>query len=186
MLFYFKEIKNDNMKTLFLIKSKNNIMYKLYISAVCIFLCSFSVNAQKDGSKDEVSRYKEEVKQTILNFFEGFHEGDTSKIKKTIDHNIAMQTIAKNKEGKLRTVQTDVKKFLDVIHNRPADQRWDERLLLFKIDTDSGIANAWTPYEFYVNDKFSHCGVNVFQLFNDGNSWKIIAIADTRNKEGCK
>ncbi len=161
-------------------------MHKLSIVFLTLFLIGTSVYSQKDTSQDDVSRYKEEVKQTILQFFEGFHSGDTIKIKKTIDDNMVMKTIAETKDGGKKAVQTDVNKFLKAIKGRPAGQRWDERLLLFKIDADSTIANAWTPYEFYFNDKFSHCGVNVFQLFNDGTSWKIISIADTRNREGCK
>ena len=159
-------------------------MYKIFL--ISLLLVSFTAFSQKDASKDDTNRYQKEVKETILKFFEGFHQGDTIKMKETMDENIVMQTITKNLEGKLRTVQTDVKKFVSAIGNRPAEQKWDERLLLFKIEADSLIANAWTPYEFYLNENFSHCGVNVFQLFNDGESWKIIALADTRKRKGCK
>ncbi len=159
-------------------------MYKSIVFTV-LFFC-FTAFSQKDDAKDVVNINKKEVKQTILTFFEGFHAGDTSKIKKTIDPNMVMHTIVTTKEGKKRMVKTDVEKFLNAINDRPVNQRWDERLLLFKIDADSAIANVWTPYEFYLNDTFSHCGVNVFQLFNDGSSWKIMALADTRNRAGCK
>ncbi len=161
-------------------------MYKISIFTFVIFLYSTICHSQKDVSKDDINRYKEEVKETILEFFEGFHSGDTAKMKKTMDYNIVMQTIIRTEGGRMKTRKTDVKKFLEAIHDRTTEQQWDERLLLFKIDADSTIANAWTPYKFYLNDNFSHCGVNVFQLFNDGTSWKIIAIADTRVREGCK
>ncbi len=48
------------------------------------------------------------------------------------------------------------------------------------------MANVWAPYEFYLNNDFSHCGVNSFQLFFDGIQWKIIYLIDTRRKQGCK
>ncbi len=159
-------------------------MYKLSVLVILFF--SFNIIAQKDASKDDTNLYKKQVKETILEFFEGFHSGDTTKMKKTMDQNMVMQTIVKTKEGTIKTRKANVEKFLTAIKNRPAEQQWDERLLLFKIDADSAIANAWTPYEFYLNRDFSHCGVNIFQLFNDGSSWKIIAIADTRYREGCK
>ncbi len=160
------------------------IMYKVSVVTILCFFLNFSYS-QKDLSKDN-SRYKKEVKATILEFFEGFHAGDTSKINKAIDVNMTLQTVVKTKEGAIKIVKTDTQKFLEAIHNRPVEQRWDERLLLFKIEADSSIANAWTPYEFYLNDNFSHCGVNVFQLYNDGKSWKILALTDTRTREGCK
>ncbi len=156
------------------------------LSLLIVVLFSFNAFSQNKVVVGEVNNYKEEVKQTILDFFEGFHSRDTLKMKSTMDKNIVMQTIAKNKKGDTRTVKTDVEKFVLAIKNRPTEQKWEERLLSFKIDTDAFIANVWTPYEFYVNDNFSHCGVNVFQLFNDGKDWKIIAIADTRHREGCK
>jgi hypothetical protein len=159
-------------------------MHKVSIWVVLFFSCS--IFSQKNISKDDQNRYEKEVKQTVLEFFDGFHAGDTAKMRATIDKNIAVQTIVRTKEGEIKTVKTDIEKILTTIKNRPAEQKWDERLLAFKIDADSAIANAWTPYEFYVNDNFSHCGVNVFQLFNDGKTWKIIAIADTRFREGCK
>lgn len=165
-------------------KSKTSIMYKISTVTILFFFMNLSY-AQKDLSKDNI-KYKNEVKTTILNFFEGFHAGDTSKIRKTIDANLSLQTIVKTKEGITKVAKTDTQKFLNAIQNRPVEQRWDERLLLFKIEADSTIANAWTPYEFYLNDKFSHCGVNVFQLYNDGKSWRILTLTDTRTREGCK
>ncbi|WP_299222898.1 nuclear transport factor 2 family protein [uncultured Aquimarina sp.] len=127
------------------------------------------------------------AKQAVLDFFEGFHSGDTVQIKKTIlSMDMVMQTIFKTKDGKVKTNTTKIEKFLEAIHNRPKDQKWLEKLLDFRVDADDRIAQIWTPYEFYVNDQFSHCGVNIFQLFNDGKTWRIIAIADTRKREGCK
>ncbi|WP_299441972.1 nuclear transport factor 2 family protein [uncultured Aquimarina sp.] len=150
------------------------ILFFLFISCNAVF------------SQKEIDENQKNAKQAVLDFFEGFHKGDTIQIRKTIDSNMAMQTISKGKDGKIKTVQTDIGKFLEVIHNRPEDQKWLEKLLSFKIDADAHIAQIWTPYEFYVNDQFSHCGVNIFQLFNDGKTWRIMAIADTRKREGCK
>lgn len=152
-----------------------------FLILVFLFISCNTVFSQK-----EIDENQKNAKQAILDFFEGFHKGDTVQIKKTIDPNMAMQTVSKGKDGSIKTVKTDIGKFLEVIHNRPKDQKWLEKLLSFKIDADAHIAQIWTPYEFYVNDQFSHCGVNIFQLFNDGTTWRIMAIADTRKREGCK
>jgi hypothetical protein len=47
------------------------------------------------------------------------------------------------------------------------------------------MASVWAPYKFYLGDKFSHCGVDVFQLMKTGDGWKIIYIVDTRRKGDC-
>jgi len=61
----------------------------------------------------------------------------------------------------------------------------DEQILSIEIRIDGHMANAWTPYKFYVDENFSHCGVNSFQLINTDVGWKIVHIIDTRHKEGC-
>ena len=60
--------------------------------------------------------------------------------------------------------------------------QFEERLLGHTIHIDGPMAIDWTPYEFYVNGKKSHSGVNVFTLYKDNGQWKIVAIIDTRRK----
>jgi hypothetical protein len=67
----------------------------------------------------------------------------------------------------------------------PKDKKFEEKLLGFNIQVDGNMANAWTPYEFWYEGEFSHCGVNSFQLIKDDGEWKIIYLVDTRRKEGC-
>ncbi|HYD90904.1 MAG TPA: nuclear transport factor 2 family protein, partial [Flavobacterium sp.] len=55
----------------------------------------------------------------------------------------------------------------------------------WQIFVDGGIASAWTPYEFYFEDKFSHCGVNSFQLILEDGKWKITGITDSRRRTAC-
>jgi hypothetical protein len=38
------------------------------------------------------------------------------------------------------------------------------------------------PYQFYIGDKFSHCGVNSFQLVKLQGQWKIQYLIDTQEK----
>lgn len=128
---------------------------------------------------------KREVKQAVDTFFEGFHKGDTALMKTVMADKILMQTAYKNKEGKDILVTDDPNKLITAIADRPEDQKWDERLLDYSIQVDGNMANAWTPYEFWFNGEFSHCGVNSFQLFKDGDQWKIIYLIDTRRRSDC-
>ncbi|WP_246454821.1 nuclear transport factor 2 family protein [Hyunsoonleella aquatilis] len=98
---------------------------------------------------------------------------------------VLMQTAFRNKKGEDVLMTDDPAKFIDAIANRPADQKWEERLLDYSIQIDGNMANVWTPYEFWFNGEFSHCGVNSFQLFNDGGQWKIIYMIDTRRRSTC-
>ena len=133
------------------------------------------------GQEEEIL----EVRKTVDTFFEGFHQGDTTLMKSVMMDKILLQTAYKNKAGEDVLVTDDMQKLVDAVASRPTNQKWDERLLDYSIQVDGNMANAWTPYEFWFNDSFSHCGVNSFQLFKDGNQWKIIYLIDTRRKNGC-
>ena len=126
-----------------------------------------------------------DVKLAVDTFFEGFHKGDTLLMKSVMMDKFTTQTAFKNKKGKDVLVTEESSKIIKAIGSRPADQKWDERLLDYNIQVDGNMANVWTPYEFWFNDEFSHCGVNSFQLFRDNGTWKVIYLIDTRRKAGC-
>ncbi len=143
---------------------------------VLLSIISLQLSAQES---DEVA-----VQRTVEAFFEGFHAQDSTQIKQTIAKGIILQTIAKDKENSEFVKTENFNKFLKSIVGIPKTTKFQEKLLSFNIKVDGSMANAWTPYEFWVNDGFSHCGVNSFQLFKQNNEWKIIYLIDTRHKEG--
>jgi len=91
-----------------------------------------------------------------------------------------LQTIARN--GTVRTVA--IKGFVAQISSLPKDSA-DERITFDLVKVDDGLAIAWTPYQFYYAGKFSHCGVNSFQLVRFNGIWKIQYLIDTRRRENC-
>ncbi|MCF6348704.1 MAG: nuclear transport factor 2 family protein [Flavobacteriaceae bacterium] len=129
---------------------------------------------------------EDEIKEVISLFFKGLQSGDTLTIKKTISNDLLMQTAYTNKEGKSMLRTENVSKFLNAVASKKREDIWEEKLLSYHIQIDGNMANVWTPYKFYFNNDFSHCGVNSFQLFFDGKKWKIIYLIDTRRKQSCK
>jgi hypothetical protein len=47
------------------------------------------------------------------------------------------------------------------------------------------IAVLWAEYDFHLNGKFTHCGIDSFNLLKTTEGWKIAAISDTREVSGC-
>ena len=47
------------------------------------------------------------------------------------------------------------------------------------------VAQVWTEYDFHSGDKFSHCGIDAFTLLKVKGEWKIAAVSDTMQREGC-
>jgi hypothetical protein len=126
------------------------------------------------------------VKNTIDSFFEAFHQQDSSALKKIVANDMVLQTIGKNEAGREVVKTENFSHFLKSIASIPTSTKFEEKLLMYNIQIDGAMANAWTSYEFWVNGSFSHCGVNSFQLFKDEGAWKIIYLIDTRRKEGCQ
>lgn len=148
------------------------------IPVLLFILLSAITNAQ-------TSSEEKAVKQVIETFFEGLHKGDSSLIKKTIHQDIKIQTTTTNREGK-KLLKTETKaQLLKAIASKKPTDIYLEKLLSYTIKIDGNLASVWTPYEFYYNDKFSHCGANSFQLFNNNGRWEIIYLVDMRRRQNC-
>lgn len=143
-----------------------------------IFLLSIGVSFAQESEELKVQK-------TIEAFFDGFHKQDSLLIKQTTIEGVIAQTIGAKKDGATTMRTEDFGKFLKAIASIPDSINFQEKLLSFNIQVDGSMANAWTPYEFWYNDAFSHCGVNSFQLFKQEGEWKIIYLIDTRRRKGC-
>lgn len=122
-----------------------------------------------------------EVQKAVEIFFEGFHSRDSLKIKSVIGENMILQSISESEKGN-RLTDEKASEFINSIVSIPKEVKFEERIISYKIQIDGAMAHVWTPYEFYINGKFSHKGVNSLQLFKEKDKWKIIYIVDTRRK----
>lgn len=120
-------------------------------------------------------------KEVIETFFEAFHQKDTTSLEDFFMHD-ARLTSVQSSIGVVRTKEESVEDFIKAIGSIPDDLSFEERLLGFNVFDASGMTLVLTPYEFYVNGSFSHCGTNVFTLVKKESKWKILALYDTRNK----
>ncbi|MEE1946691.1 nuclear transport factor 2 family protein [Pedobacter sp. KR3-3] len=127
---------------------------------------------------------EEAVKATINQLFEGMRKADTALVRRAFAKQNVMQTIVKGKDGKSEVRTESVDGFIKAV-GTPHAAQYDERIVFTKVLVDANLASVWTDYKFYVGDKFSHCGVNSFQLFKGEDGWKIIYIIDTRRKDAC-
>jgi hypothetical protein len=125
------------------------------------------------------------VKQAIDDFFVAFHAQDSSGLLATVHPNVLVQSIATDSLGKAMVRTEGFQELVAHIIRIPDSIAFQEKLLDYTIQVDGPMAHAWTPYEFWRQGQFHHCGVNSFQLLKEGPSWKIIYLIDTRRKEGC-
>ena len=133
-------------------------------------------------SMQGVFAQNKEIQQSIDTFFEGLHNKDVVKIQSVCDSGLMLQSVSRNEKGEVTLTTDEATKFFAAIAAVPKELEIEEKLLEYKIQFDGAMAHVWTPYEFYVDGKLSHKGVNSFQLYNDKGIWKIVYIIDTRKK----
>ncbi|RYJ38791.1 Molecular chaperone DnaK [Flavobacterium anhuiense] len=143
---------------------------RIYI-IILFLLLGLSSNAQK-----------QEAQKCIESFFEGFHQRDTTKIKLVCADKMILQSISESIVKGNKLSNESAKEFYKSIASIPTSMKFQEKILSYNIQIDGSMAHVWTPYEFYINDKLSHTGVNAFTLFKEKDSWKIIYLIDTRRK----
>jgi len=127
----------------------------------------------------------EGVKAAVNTLFEGMKKGDTALLRSTFAPGGVLQTVVKNREGEVRVMTEPLDSFVVAV-GRPHTEVYDERIQFETVKIDGDLAIAWTPYKFFIGDKFSHCGVNSFQLVKLKGQWKIQYIIDTRRRAGCE
>lgn len=152
-------------------------MFKIQLIAIlALFFLPLCSIAQSD---------KAQVQTIIEQLFEGMRAKNMEAITNSFSAEAIMQTIAPVESG-FQVNNGSVTDFVKRIGETPVEINLDERILEYEIRIDGPMATAWTPYEFYVNGDFSHCGVNSFQLVKFAQGWKIVYIIDTRRKEPCE
>ncbi|WP_165370389.1 nuclear transport factor 2 family protein [Hymenobacter persicinus] len=125
----------------------------------------------------------EAVKQTITRFFEGMRRGDSTVVRSTLAPGAVLHTITTRTGVQVGTEK--VSAFLKAVGTSHPEV-YDERIRFEQVLVDAQLASVWTPYQFYVGTKFSHCGYNSFQLVKLAAGWRIVHIIDTRRKDGCQ
>jgi len=143
---------------------------------IILTICTLKASAQNDEAA---------VKATVNTLFEGMRKSDSALLRKAFAPGAIMQTVAKPKAGGTMVRTDSVEAFIRQV-STPHTEVYDERIQFGAVHIDGDLASAWTPYKFYVGEKFSHCGVNSFQLVRLNGEWKIQYIIDTRRREGCE
>jgi Domain of unknown function (DUF4440) len=60
------------------------------------------------------------------------------------------------------------------------ERMWNPKVLI-----RGSIANVWADYDFHLDGKRTHCGIDSFSLVKSGETWKIAGIVYTVETTGC-
>ncbi len=148
---------------------------KLILLLICFLIYSA---AQAQTAVDS-------VKNTVNNLFLAMKTSDSVLLQSVFTDNAILQTIQKDQSGKVIIKTEKINEFAGFV-GKQEKGILNEQITFEIVKTDADLATAWTPYKFYYKNKFSHCGVNSFQLVRIGGIWKIQYLVDTRRIKGCE
>lgn len=145
---------------------------------IVLTVLAFSISSKAQTAEDS-------VKAVVTNLFTAMIKSDTTLLKSCFADSMVLQTIARSKSGgaevKSETAATFVKSISSL---KPGSA--DEQITFGTVLIDGPLALVWTPYKFYFNGQFSHCGVNSFHLVRFKDGWRIQYLIDTRRRTGCE
>jgi hypothetical protein len=131
-----------------------------------LFLCPLlAIGQQKTSDEDQ-------IKAVILKTFSAMKSVDSVALKSCFTEKAVLQISQIRPEGSI-VREVPIANFVKNVMTRKAGDM-DERVLSWgPILVDHEIATAWVPYEFYLNGKFTHKGVDAFILVKVGEDFKI-------------
>jgi CubicO group peptidase (beta-lactamase class C family) len=122
------------------------------------------------------------VRATVGRLFDGMRERDRAKLASTF--HAGARLFGVGPDGQVR--ETSASDFIESIMSAPEHLLLDEVLDDVEIRSDGPLASIWTYYDFFAGENFSHCGYNAFQLLETAGEWKIVAVSDSRRRDGCR
>lgn len=155
-------------------------MTRIAAAALVLSLAAASPLAAQGGEEQAVLA-------VVTRLFDGMRQRDSAMVRSVFAPKAQLGNAMLNREGQpaYRLDADGVEGFVKAVGGATGDT-WDEKIFDPEVRVDGNLATVWTYYEFWLGTTFSHCGVDAFQLAKGADGWKIVALIDTRRKEGCR
>lgn len=126
------------------------------------------------------SAEQEAAYRVITGLFDSMRARDTAAMRAAFEPNASMQSL--RPDGvRFETIEG----WISGVGRAPAGLVLDERLANEVVHVHANLATIWVDYWFFAGERFSHCGVDSFQLVQRNGTWRIFSVVDTRQTEGC-
>jgi hypothetical protein len=115
----------------------------------------------------------EAVESVARSVLQGISEGRTDLLEDALHADAVLMAVPA--AGTPRRQERDA--FLEAVAT--SEGRFEERMWDPVVQVDGPVAMVWTPYDFWMDGQFSHCGVDAFQLIRENDVWKVLAVVYT-------
>jgi hypothetical protein len=128
---------------------------------------------------------EQEVIAVVAGLFDAMRAADSAAVRAAFHPELEKLGSSGSRDGVAGVGYGDVESFVQAVGGAEPGA-FDERTGPSEVRLDDNLATVFTPYAFYYNGNLSHCGVNVFQIARVRDEWKIVALVDTRRRQGCE
>ena len=126
---------------------------------------------------------REAVVAVVQRFFDSMATRDVSAASAVLVAEGRFFSVRKDDKGETVVRSTTVKEYLE---RMPAGkERLLERMWNPEVKLHGALATVWTPYDFYRDGKFSHCGIDAFDLVKTKSGWQIASAVFTIERTDC-
>ena len=130
---------------------------------IAVLAGAATISAQTSSEKDAVLK-------TVQVFF------DTMAAKDVEGARAVLQPQGRFHAMRMRDGKPDVRAFSNEEYFadlQASKQRMRERIWNPDVRIHGLIATVWAPYDFWIDGKLSHCGIDAFDLIKTEDGWKI-------------
>lgn len=150
-------------------------MKYLFLLAITIAIVGIPARAQST---------EDSVRAAVGAIFTAMKNADPIQIRDAFTDSAILQSVSTDPMGKTSVRTTSISQFMERISSLGKDAA-DERVHIDWVKVDGPLAMVWAPYSFYLKGKFSHCGIDTFQLIRTAKGWKIQYIIYTGRANAC-
>ena len=125
------------------------------------------------------------VLATVERLFDAMRTRDTATMRSLFDGDARLVGMRPRPDGEMALQTLTADQFAAYVA-RDTRGPWIERMWNPQVRIEGTLATVWAEYDFHFGARFSHCGVDAFQLLKTAErGWVIVSIADTFVRDGC-
>jgi hypothetical protein len=155
-----------------------------HVLAVLLFTCVPSIGIAQAPAPEASPAERDAVLAAVQKFFDTMASGDVAAGRAGSIPEGRFFSVRESAPGVPPAVRTFTNQ--ESYDRMASDKRkLQERMWNPEVRIHGPIAVVWTAYDFWVDGKFSHCGVDAFNLVKTQDGWKLAGGLYTIEPTGC-
>lgn len=155
-------------------------------SVLSLMAVAMTLSCSHDPQSANRERTDEEaaVLLAVERFFETMTSKDAAGARAVLDPEGDFVSVRWNEDGERVVRRSSIREYLERLEAEK--ETYLERMWESEVRIHAPIAVVWTPYDFHIDGKLSHCGIDAFQLLQTEAGWIITTGTYTVERTGCR